>query len=76
MITRLGLMPEFSAGLGGAASLDQAGRPAEQVAGVGAHADVAGDLDALVAADRGDQVAQTLQAERRSKRCQRDGTPG
>jgi len=31
----------------------------------GAHADVAGDLDALVAADRGDQVAQMLQAERR-----------
>jgi hypothetical protein len=65
MITCLGLMPEFSAGLRGAAQPGWDGRPAEQVAGVGVHADVAGDLDAIVAADRGDQVAQTLQAEQR-----------
>src|SRR4029450_13521547 len=39
------------------------GRPAQEGAGGGGDADVAGDLDALVAVDRGDQLAQLLQPQ-------------
>jgi hypothetical protein len=48
--------------LPGLHQLRRDGRPAQQVASVGGDADVAGDLDALVRGDRGDQLAELLQA--------------
>ena len=51
-------------------------RPAEQVAGMRGHTDVAGEFDALTGCDGGDQVAEAPRPRDGSKQGQRVARPG